>query len=338
MVAFACIAAAVTLALLIGVLWPLRRESRGLMVGAVLALGAATFALYRIVGTPAAVDAPAAARDMPHSLDEAIASLRAALEQHPDQPDGWRLLGKSLAAQQDYASSRDAFARAVALSPDDADLLVEAAESRMYADPGRRLDGEAAGLLRHALEIQPGHQRARWFVGVAQRQNGQPAEAAKTWEPLLAQVDPETAQTLRVQIDSARADAGLPALPPAAAPTPEAATANALTVKVALAPGLAAHASGDASVFVIARMPDGPPMPVAVEKHALPELPLTVVLDDADSPMPTQKLSAMREVEVLARISASGSAMRNDGDVESAPVRIKLPADKPVELTLGESP
>ena len=61
---------------------------------------------------------------------------------------------------------------------------------------------------------------------------------------------------------------------------------------------------------VIARAPDGPPMPVAVERHALQDLPLDLVLDDGDSAMPTAKLSALQEVEVFARISASGSANR----------------------------
>ena len=76
-------------------------------------------------------------------------------------------------------------------------------------------------------------------------------------------------------------------------------------------------------------------MPVAVEKHALGELPLQVTLDDADSPMPTQKLSALKEVEVLARISASGSAQRQPGDIETAPVRVALPAQEAVRLVLG---
>jgi cytochrome c-type biogenesis protein CcmH len=88
-------------------------------------------------------------------------------------------------------------------------------------------------------------------------------------------------------------------------------------------------------VFVIARAPDGPPMPVAVEKHTIADLPLTVILDDGDSPMPTARLSALQNIEVIARVSASGNAMRQDGDLESKPVRVRLPADKPVRLVLG---
>lgn len=59
---------------------------------------------------------------------------------------------------------------------------------------------------------------------------------------------------------------------------------------------------GDATVFVIARQPDGPPMPIAVEKHTVSELPLKVVLDDADGPMPTAKLSSLNKF-LLSRFS-----------------------------------
>jgi cytochrome c-type biogenesis protein CcmH len=92
---------------------------------------------------------------------------------------------------------------------------------------------------------------------------------------------------------------------------------------------------GDATVFVIARAAGGPPMPVAVERHSLQDLPLDITLDDGDSPMPTQKLSAMREVEVLARISAKGDGIPQAGDLESAPTRVTLPANGPVDVTIG---
>ena len=76
-------------------------------------------------------------------------------------------------------------------------------------------------------------------------------------------------------------------------------------------------------------------MPVAVERHTLADLPLDITLDDGDSPMPTQKLSAMRDIEVLARISASGDAIPKAGDLESTPARVTLPASGPVDVTIG---
>lgn len=341
MALFAVIAVVLTLAVLAIVLWPLWRDSRGVVLGAVAALGLATFALYHVVGTPtginatavAMIDTPAAGQ--PVTLEAAITELQAELKRNPQQPEGWRLLGKSLAAMQRFPESRDAFAKALALMPEEPDLLVETAQSRLYASADRKLDEQAVALLRRALAIKPDHQRALWFLGMSQRQNQQPAEAARTWESLLSQVDAGTASSLREQIDAARAEAGLPALPAAPAKT---SSNNALTVKVALDPEFAARVRlpGDASVFVIARIPDGPPMPVAAEKHALQDLPLTLTLDDGDSPMPTQKLSQLKEVELIARVSASGNPMRQEGDLESKPVRVTLPASKPVELVLGQ--
>ena len=343
MALFATISVLLTLLVLAVVLRPLWRDSRPLALGAFVALCVATFALYQVVGTPAAL-APGATRvaaepGAPTTLEAAIVELQAELERNPQQAEGWRLLGKSLAALQRFDESRDAFAQALKLMPDEPDLLVEAAQSRLYASPERKLDGEAVALLQRALALKPDHQRGLWFLGMSQRQEGQPAEAAKTWESLLPLVEAGTANTLRQQIDAARSDAGLPPLPATSATeTPVATTANAVNVRVSLDPEFAARVRlrGDASVFIIARVPGGPPMPVAAQKHSLQDLPLNVTLSDADSPMPTQKLSQLKEVEVFARISESGDAMNKEGNMDSAPVRITWPATAPVELVLGK--
>ncbi len=336
MAAFIAIAVLLSLAVLAGVLWPLWRDSRALVLGGVLALGLATFALYRVTGTPAAIGHVAHAA--PVSLDAAVAELRRELERNPNQAEGWQLLARTLAAEGMAAEASEAFGEAVKLLPDDPNLLVEAAQARLYAASDRKLDAQAVAWVQHALSLQPGHQRGTWLLGIAQRQDGKPAEAAKTWEPLLAQVDAATAATLRTQIDAARSEAGLPPLPAAATSAPAAPGAHALAVKVALDPDFAARVRlrGDTTVFVIARIPGGPPMPVAAEKHSLQDLPLSITLDDGDSPMPTQKLSALKEVEVFARLSASGDPMRQEGDLDSAVVRVKLPSSQPVELVLGQ--
>ena len=334
MALFVAIAVALTIGTLAAVLWPLWRESRGVALVGVLAFSLAALALYRLVGTPAAIDAPPAAA-MPQTMEEAVAQLEAELERDPQRADGWQLLARSYEMLGRRTDARDAYARALKLDPDNPDLQVQAAQARLFASEDRRLDEAAVAMVRRALELQPDHQRARWFLGVWQRQEGLAAEAAETWEPLLAQVDAATANTLCVQIDAARQEAGLPPLP--AAPATGAKSRNALTVKVSLDPDFAARVRlrGDASVFVIARIPDGPPMPVAAEKHSLQDLPLTIMLDDSDSPMPTQKLSDLKEVEVFARLSNSGEAMQQEGDLESKPVRVTLPASGPIELVIG---
>lgn len=329
MAIFLALAAVLALAVLAVLLRPLWRDARGVAVGIAVIVLASGALLYRIVGTPQALDPANLA--MPETLGDAIAQLEAELERNPDQAEGWRLLGQALQREGQSAKARDAYAKASTLAPDDADIASEAAQARAFADDRRLFDAQAVALLQRALRLKPDHQRARWFLGIAQRQGGDNAAAAATWEPLLALVDAATAASLRKEIDAARNAAGMSPLPAVTS------TATSLQVKIALDPAFAARVRlrGDASVFVIARAPDGPPMPVAVEKHSVSELPLTVVLDDGDSLMPTSKLSQLREVELVARLSETGEGNRQEGDIESKPVRIALPAKAPVELVIG---
>lgn len=51
--------------------------------------------------------------------------------------------------------------------------------------------------------------------------------------------------------------------------------------------------------------------------------------------MPTRKLSSLDSVQVLARLSRTGNAMRQADDVESTPISVQLPANGPVELVIG---
>jgi len=306
--------AVLTLAYVLRPLWRTRRVA-GIAVIAGLTL--ATAMTYLAIGTPAALDT--AQREMPKTLEDAIAKLEGELQRDPNQVEGWRLLGRAYIAQGNSAKAAQALTHALKLAPDDPDLLAETAEMRALATPERRFDAEGVAMLRHAIELQPMHQRSRWFLGIAQRQASQPAEAARTWEPLLTVVDAAAAAPLRAQIDAARAEAGLAPLP-AAAPTSTTAGSPAqggLKVKVTVAPELAAKIPRNATLFVIARQSGGPPMPVAVEKLAATDFPREVVLDDGDSPMPTMKLSQLDTVDVLARISASGNAMPQSGDLEA---------------------
>ena len=309
----------------------LRAGKRGIWATLVAALVIASLGLYQWLGTPAALQAQTV--PLPASLADGVAQLQEAMRRNPERVDGWMLLARS---QQELGRNADAatsYQRALELAPDDTALLVEAAQARARANPKLLFDDTALQWLQHARELAPDNERATWMIGIVQRQRGQAEQAARTWETLLPRLQGGAASALREQIDAARAEAGLPALP-AAAPAPRG--SHAIDVRVSLGPALQARAAtGGQSLFVIARVPGGPPMPVAVQRHPAQAQPLDITLDDADSPMPTQKLSALPEVEVFARLSASGNAMRQEGDIESTPVQVKLPAGKPLEIVLG---
>jgi len=311
------IASVLIVLLVLGVvLRPLWRDKPVAGAGVLLSLALATGLVYTLIGTPQALDP--AQRHAPETLADAVVQLEAELERNPNQVEGWRLLANAYAAAGRTPDAQAALARALQLAPDDADLLTQAAETHAIAAPDRTFDAAAVAMLRRALAQQPMHQRARWFLGIAQRQAQQPAEAAKTWEPLLAIVDASTNASLREQINAARSDAGLVPLAPAA----EVASV-AITVSVSLDPALAMRMSKDAVVFVIARRPGGPPMPVAVKKLPAASLPQVVTLNDGDSLMPTTKLSQLQTVELTARISASGDATPSKGDFEAVPATVR---------------
>ena len=348
MTAFVVMAALLILATLSWVLWPLLRSGRLPTLSLILGLGMIAFLLYRLVGTPAALQADAQ-HAAPAALETAVTQLETELARNPNQPEGWALLGRSYAAQNRPADARDALARAVVFAPDQPDLLVEAAQARAMADPDKHFDPQAVDLLQRALALQPGHQRARWFLGVWHRQNGRPAEAAQAWEALLAVVEPATANSLRPQIDAARAAAGLAPLQASTmaadgdtrdlahsvAPGADAGAAL-LVLTVDIAPSLANRLGPEDTLFVFARQANGPPMPVAAKKQAAQGFPLTVTLGDADSPMPTLKLSQVERVQLVARISRSGDVMAKAGDLTSSPLDVAVQPDSRHTLLIDQ--
>ena len=335
MAAFLIISALLVLLAAVVLARPLLAQSRGLAVGMGAGVALLTVALYLAIGTPGGMDP--GERQAPTTMEEAVARLEAELERDPRQGEGWRLLGRAYLELGRPEDARDAFEQAAKLDPEDLSAQVEYAGALAATAPGNRFGAEATAILEDVLARDPRHQRARLFLGIALRQAGEPARAAETWEPLLSQLGPQAAAGLLEQVNAARSDAGLEPLdrPPQVASTD--ASPNAIRVRLALDEQFAANVrlDPDAVVFVSARVPDGPPMPVAARRLLLRELPLSLVLDDSDAVMPTQALSTVDEVELVARISSDGTATPQAGDVTSPPVRITLPADGEVELVLG---
>ena len=296
--------------------------------GLLLVLSAGALLGYQHFGSPAALDAasqlasPDANGQPPMSMAEAMSALEARLAQNPEDLEGWMLLGRSYRSEERFADALRAFNEAQRLAPDHPDVLVDLAEAQALNAPQRAFPETALALLHRAIALQPAHQRAHWLLGIADMQAGHPGDAAARWETLLALLpaDAEARSSLIEQINSARQSAHLPALADTAPTAPVAdATATAtrqIRIRVSLDPALMSRAQPDASVFVFARAAEGPRMPVAVERLSVAQLPAEVVLDDADSAMPSMKLSQLNQVVVGARVSASGNAIPQPGDLE----------------------
>lgn len=324
-----------------------------------LALPFSAFALYLKYGEPKALDlstasastsapAPAAAgapagEAAPQSMEQAVAGLAEKLKDDPDNVDGWLLLGRAYKTMERFEAARDALANAVRLAPNDPDALVELAEAAALASPSRRIDGDNLVMIERAVKQQPDHQRGLWLLGVAAMQSSRPADAVSHWQALRALIssDPQAVAALDEQLNAAKQAAGSAdvVIESGNAPAAETATASTgakVTVRVSLAPALQSRVSASDVLFVFARAAEGPKMPLAIERLVAAQLPLTVVLDDSDSMMPALKLSSMPDVVVGARISKSGLATPQSGDLEVLSSAIK-PAEQPtLELTIAD--
>jgi cytochrome c-type biogenesis protein CcmH len=308
------------IAFAVSALW---QRARVLAMVLAVAVPLATGALYWAKGAPLALDP--ANTTPPKTLPEAIAQLQRLSAANPRNFGDQATLARAYAAAQQWPKARDAFAAALKLQAD-TELSVEYAEALLRTSTDRRFPPQAVALIERALQQDPHNQRALFFLGMHQRQNGQPAQAAATWQGLLATLDPATGLALRQQIAAARKDAGLPE---------QAETGVTLEVEVKLEPALASEFKPGTVLYVFARAPDGAGPPVAVKRLTPEQFPVHLQLGDADSPMPTATLSSQTDVLLAARLSKSGDARSGSGDVESDALQLHVADGAAAELILN---
>lgn len=111
--------------------------------------------------------------------------------------------------------------------------------------------------------------------------------------------------------------------------------ANSIEVTVNLSPALAGKAAPDDTVFIFARAAQGPRMPLAIVRKLVKDLPVTVSLDDSVAMMPDMKMSSFPQLVVGARISRTGDAMPNTGDLEGYTAPFKSGVGGSVEVVIG---
>ncbi|MEI7037984.1 tetratricopeptide repeat protein [Fulvimonas yonginensis] len=339
---FFVVAAAMVVAALALLLVPLvrhgRREGRSrgvfalaLAIAFVLPLAAA--GLYLEVGAPVTLDGvPAAQPSL--DVDQALAELRDHLRQQPDDLQGWLLLAQTESALHHGPEARAAYDQALRIDPHNGTAMVGWAEADSMARQDHLIEGRALDLLNQAVQADPANQRGLWLLGISQFQHDRYAEAAATWRRLLPLLEPGStvakAVTEQIAVADARAG-GTPA--PAAAP---ASAGPRLTVEVALAPGLRDRLVPGATLFVYARAESGPPMPLAVARLDAGKLPASVTLTDAMAMTPQRTLSSADKVFVGARISASGQAIAQPGDLEGDAGVVPVERTAPVRIVIDK--
>ncbi len=269
-------------------------------------------------------------------VEDIAAKLAARLEKEPDNAEGWVVLARTYYALSRHADAAKAFERAVALVPVNAELLADYADA-LGAAQGGSLAGKPQQLIERALKVDPTQWKALALAGTVAFDRKDYAQAVQYWERMKTTVpqDSPIAKSIDSSIAEARELGGLkgaavaaaPAAKPAAAAspaTPAAAAPATVAGTVRLAPELAAKAQPDDTVFIFARPAQGAKMPLAILKRQVKDLPASFTLDDTMAMAPNMALSNFSEVVVGARVSKSGQAMPQSGDLEgvSKPVKV----------------
>ncbi len=270
-----------------------------------------------------------------------VAGLAERLKQQPDDPEGWLMLGRSYKYMQQYDKAAEAFAQAHRLMGDQTDLLLQYADSLAMAQKGS-LKGKASELILKAVKQSPDNQTALWLAGMAKAEAGDYAEALQYWQKLQKMFPPESKSyqevtNLIVQIQGQQP--GLQAREEAVVTQDENRKIDKpaeVQIKVNLSQQLQDKASPEDTVFIYAQAMNGPKMPLAIVKKKVKNLPLTVTLSDQQAMTPMMKLSSFEQVKLIARISKSGSAIPQPGDLIGSISPVSSAEKKLVEIEISK--
>lgn len=260
-------------------------------------------------------------------VEAMVSQLAERLKASPADAQGWAMLARSLTVLGRYQEALPAYEKARALHGDDATLLVDHADAMAVAH-GRRIAGEPLALVRRALALDPDNLKALSLAGSEAFERSDYAAALAYWEharrvapagsPYVAPLESGIAEARSLSGGSAATVMAAASAPTAAAATP------GISGTVSLAAALRSRVRPGDTVFVYARAVQGPRMPVAIVRRQVRDLPFEFTLDDTSAMSPTQRLSSLSQATLVARISRSGNAMPQAGDLvgELSPVAL----------------
>ena len=256
------------------------------------------------------------------------------LADKPDDIEGWATLAQLFIAQQRFGEAASTYRKIRELSGDSADLLVREADAMAMANEGV-LSGEPEMLITKALRLDPNHGSALWLAGIAAAARGDYQASLQYWRRAESVISTEEF-LLEIRRLIASAEAELASIEQSTPVVDSDLGSHSVRVSVSAETSVLQESDAEDTLYVFARASEGPPMPLAVVRSQVKELPLVVDLDDSLAMMENLKLSSFDEVMIVARISKSGAPVATSGDFfgEVGPIR---PKDSPeVSVNISE--
>ncbi len=241
----------------------------------------------------------------PPSLEQSMAELKQYLIEKPDDFEAWQTLGLVSFELGDMEGSLSAYERSYQLNSKNVSMLVEYA-SAIATSQNDQFTGRASTLVREALEIDPNAPDALYLAGLVAANAGQFNLAKKVWQRallLLPQDHPDRLILESILVELAQIQGE---------PIPE----HQVVINVTLSERLRKAEFEDHYLMIYIKAAQGRPMPIAIQKIKLKDFTGVVTLTDENSVMPSKKLSQSRQVIAVVRLSQSGAAMKQVGDIQ----------------------
>ena len=296
-------------------------SSKKVIIGLIVFIVLLSSALYLALGDVFRVAQRNEQKPMTQEgVEQMVADFALKMEKDPDNLKGWAMLARSYRILGRNEDAAKAYARAGNFISNDPELLAEYADVLVSTANGS-FKGKPLQLIQQALKLDPNNLLALWLSGTAAYTSGNYSSAVATWGRLAKLLPPNSdeARAIATSIEDARSKGGL-AKPPVV-------SGKIISGQIDLSPELKSKLKPGDMLMVIARQP-GERMPVAVLKVPATKFPFSFVLDDSLAMNPNMRISQLSEVSIEVRISKTGMAKAEPGDLMSAAQTVKLGASK----------
>lgn len=268
------------------------------------------------------------------SVEKMLANLEQRMLKNPDDIDGWLMLTNSYTALERYPDALRAVDNLYRLRGSDPTVLIRYADILAMNNDGN-YSGRPTELINEALKIDPENPNGLWFAGLAANDRGDIDTAIEYWKKLLPKLEnnPEQynqvkqfIQMIGVQSETYQEEVIQELQNPGVQ----------IQINVSLSNDIIEYTNKNDTVFIYAQSISGPPMPIAVVRKEVSDLPLLVTLDDSMAMLPNNKLSSHEHVKLTARISKSGNAIAESGDLIGIVNEVRTDTSKPVKIVIND--
>ena len=267
---------------------------------------------YGVIKNPTLAQVPAARQAQDQlsdlSVEEIEELIKQRLRKNPEDAEGWFVLGKTYMAQQKFDKAITAYQRTFDLVGNEPGVMFSLADALAMQKEGVML-GEPEQLVTRGLEISPQDPTGLWLAGLAAEQRQDYKSAHASWTRLLPLIQDDPASKAEIRELIQELEQRDPQL------TVAVSGGRVLNLSISLSDNIRQLAAPGDSVFVYAKAMDGPPMPLAVKRLSVRDLPAQVSLSNDDAMLPNMNLSAFARVIVGARVSKSGNPVAQPGDL-----------------------